>query len=94
MSTRDRKATEKHREYQQALSFKNLNDAWKSLKRASEDLRPLMAEKKSVKVRRLEYGQWLGFYEEFIQANDAHCLHLNDTAKRDHLDSWFQEKEI
>ena len=29
-----------------------------------------------------------------MQANDTHCLHLNDTAKKEHLESWFQEKEI
>lgn len=94
MASRERKATEKGREYQLELKFKSLGEAWRSLKSVSEELRSFMAEKRSVREAKVLYARWMNLYEAFVQANDAYCFLLSEDAKKDHFDTWFQDKDI
>ena len=94
MASRERKATEKGREYQLELKFKSLGEAWRSLKSVSEELRSFMAEKRSVREAKVLHARWMNLYEAFVQANDTYCFLLSEHAKKDHLDTWFQDKDI
>ena len=53
-----------------------------------------MAENQPVKAMRTRYSEWMSSYEKFMQANDTYCLQLNEATKKQHLEAWFQEKEI
>ena len=94
MASRERKLTEKGQEYQLELKFKALGEAWRSLKSVSEELRLFIAEKRSVREAKALYARWMDSYEVFIQSNDAYCFLLSEDARKEHLDTWFQDKYI
>ena len=89
-----KKATKKGCEYQLELKLKSLGEAWRSLKSVSEELRSFMAEKRSVREAKLLYTRWMDLYEAFVQANNAYCFPLSEDARKDHLETWFQDKDI
>lgn len=94
MASRERKLTEKGQEYQLEQKFKALGEAWRSLKSVSEELRSFMTENRSVREAKVLYARWMDFYEVFIQSNDAYCFILSEDARKEHLDTWFQDKDI
>eukprot|EP00794_Sanderia_malayensis_P020969 gene20969-23025_t len=94
MTSRDRKATEKGREYQLELKCKAVGEAWKSLKSVSEDLRSFMAEKRSVEEAKVLYARWMELYESFMQADDAYSSLLSEDGRRQYCDTWFHDKDI
>ena len=53
-----------------------------------------MAENQPVEAMRIRYAEWMGSYEKFMQANDTYCFHLDEATKKQHLEPWFQEREI
>ena len=66
-------------------------EAWRKLKSASEELRLLIAEKHSAIEANVLYGQWMEFYEAFLQANDTYCCLLGDGVGKEHSETWFQD---
>ena len=94
MASRDRKATEKGREYQLELKYKAVGEAWRSLKSVSEELRSFMAEKRSVREAKILYARWMDLYESFMQADNAYCSLLSEEDRKQHRETWFQDKDV
>ena len=66
MASRERKLTEKGQEYQLEVKFKDLREAWTSVKAVLEELRLFMAENRSVREAKVLYANWMILYEAFM----------------------------
>ncbi len=94
MAVRDRKATEKGREYQLNLKYKAVEEALRNLKYVSEEPKSFIVKKLSVTEAKLLYTGWMDFCESFIQADNTYCSLLSEDNRKQHRETWFQDRNV
>ncbi|XP_070549157.1 uncharacterized protein [Ptychodera flava] len=91
---RSRTLTPKGQEYAKEVKYKALGEAWRGLKSVSEEIKSLIAENPPIESAKDSYTKWMDKYEQFLNANDKYCALLQEDARAEHFERWYDEKDV
>ncbi|MEE8208425.1 MAG: hypothetical protein V3T88_05695, partial [Nitrosomonadaceae bacterium] len=92
---RERKSTEKGRQYTMDGLEKERNSSFQKLNRHMSIMRPLLSPDEKVDVETMtgHYRDWLSLYEHFLNAHDGFCKLLTVVELEDYRQTWFAERD-